>query len=386
MKRPQYFYYITHKDNIHSIVNRGIFSHSQLNAKNIPSTKIYDYEIICRRKEKHAPAGVSLWEYANFYVQARNPMLYRVICEKTTKNIAVLQINSNIMDRPGAFLADGNAAHQRTKFYNADSDGLNYLDEGVFEREYWNDYDDSKRKIMAEILVPSHIEVDKIMCIYVATEDVKREVAARSERVPVVVQPFMFFLPNYLKKLSDKIHLAKGDMFFSQAQTLTISVNTVGVMGKGLASRAKYQFPDVYVIYQDACQKKTLKMGKPVLYKRGSNIERALSDDPESLASTNGERWFLLFPTKRDWRNKSPIDGIVQGLQWLVKNCEKEEIQSVALPALGCGLGGLNWKDIGPLMCKYLSELPVETCIIYLPTEGQTPDKYLSPEFLMPRN
>lgn len=131
-------------------------------------------------------------------------------------------------------------------------------------------------------------------------------------------------------------------MFFSSMQTLTVSVNTVGVMGKGLASRAKYQFPDVYVVYQDACRSKDLRMGQPYLYKREAFLDNDLADDPLTLSNFNSNKWFLLFATKKHWRENSDRAGIEQGLQWIVDNYQSCAIQSLALPALGCGLGGLD--------------------------------------------
>ena len=62
---------------------------------------------------------------------------------------------------------------------------------------------------------------------------------------------------------------------------------------------------------------------------------------------------FSFSPRKIIGETIPPIDGIEEGLQWLVKNCKKVGIKSIAMPALGCGLGGLHWKDVGPLMCKY---------------------------------
>jgi hypothetical protein len=159
-------------------------------------------------------------------------------------------------------------------------------------------------------------------------------------------------------------------MFFSQMQTLTISVNTVGVMGKGLASRAKYQFPDVYVVYQDVCRQKELQMGQPYIYKRESMIDAELAADPFTLTNPNANKWFLLFATKGHWRNRSDLAGIEQGLRWVEANYKLEGIKSLAVPALGCGLGQLEWRDVGPLMCKYLSRLDIDVCI-YLPREGE---------------
>lgn len=173
-------------------------------------------------------------------------------------------------------------------------------------------------------------------------------------------------------------------MFFSTMHTLTVSVNTVGIMGKGVASRAKYQFPDVYVIYQDACRKKTLKMGKPYLYKRESFVDEQLADDSTTMLNPNSNKWFLLFATKRHWRENSDIQGIEEGLLWVVENYKKEGIKSLAVPALGCGFGGLDWRDVGPLMCKYLSQMNVSVAI-YLPREQEIAAEFLSSNFLFGR-
>lgn len=384
MKKPNAFYYIAHVSNLRSILELGILSHEEVIKQQLASKPIYDEKIVSKRQAKLTPAKSSLWTYANVYFQARNPMLYRVIHEQSKDSIIVLQISPDIFPSSGAFITDGNAAGSQTIFHPADQNGLKKLDEQTFKRQYWSENDDSKRKIMAELLIPQMIPAGKITSIYVATEEARSKVEKISKSIQAIVQPEFFFLPAYQKKLSENISLAMGDMFFSNMQTLSISVNTVGVMGKGLASRAKYQFPDVYVAYQDACRNKTLKMGKPFLYKRGGNVEKSLADHPETLETENGERWFLLFPTKTDWRKPSPLDGIEEGLQWLVKNCEKEGVQSLAMPALGCGLGGLEWEEVGPLMCRYLAQLPasIRSCI-YLPVEKDTPQEHLSENFLL---
>ncbi len=171
-------------------------------------------------------------------------------------------------------------------------------------------------------------------------------------------------------------------MFFSNMQTLTVSVNVVGIMGKGLASRAKYQFPDVYVVYQDACKKKWLKMGKPYLYKREASFDDELFDEPGNLTTPNGVKWFLLFPTKHHWRENSDIKGIEEGLRWLVANYKAEGIRSIALPALGCGLGNLDWKDVGPIMCRNLAQIEIPVAI-YLPREREISKEYLSSTYLL---
>jgi len=174
----------------------------------------------------------------------------------------------------------------------------------------------------------------------------------------------------------------KGDIFFSRMQTLTVSVNTVGIMGKGLASRAKYQFPDVYVYYQDLCRKKMIRMGKPFLYKRESSFDYQLADDPQTLKNGNGETWFLLFATKNHWREYSDFNGIEQGMQWLLDNYKKDGIGSLGIPALGCGLGNLKWEKVGPMLCKYLSKMEIKVQL-FLPAEKKILPEQIHKDFLL---
>ncbi len=192
----------------------------------------------------------------------------------------------------------------------------------------------------------------------------------------------MFFQPTWRSSVTQHMSLVEGDMFFSTMQTFTVSVNTVGIMGKGLATRAKYQFPDVYVVYQDACRSKKLQMGKPYLYKRESFVDEELADEPSSLSTPNSSKWFLLFATKKHWRENSDIAGIEQGLQWIKDKYKTQGIESLAIPALGCGLGGLDWKDVGPLICQYLVTLNIPVAI-YLPREKEIPPEHLTSKFLL---
>ena len=396
MNQPKQLYYITHKDNLKSILKNGILSHTRATAwfKKLLSknTIIYDKDIVNRRKNREFK-GRSLWDYANVYFQVRNPMLYRVIKTFGAENIVILQINPDIINNLDVGITDGNATSQNTIFFEDISKGLSVLNQEQFERPYWSEVDDSKRKIMAEVLVYEKIPKEKIIGIYTADQETANQIKKDiTGPLNIMQNPKMFFLPEYnqviLKKGTENqthITLKKGDMFFSEMQTFTISVNTVGVMGKGLASRAKYQFPDAYVLYQDLCRQKKLKMGVPYLYKRSENFITTLMEDVSSASSItteNGHRWFLLFPTKNHWREKSPIVGIEKGLQWLVNNYKSQGIESLALPALGCGLGGLDWKEVGPLMCKYLKQMEIQSCI-YLPLEKQIPEEQLQPEFLL---
>ena len=133
----------------------------------------------------------------------------------------------------------------------------------------------------------------------------------------------------------------EGNMFESPAQVLVNTVNTVGVMGKGIALTFKKVYPDMYKNYRYYCENKQFEMGKLYLYK------------------TPG-KWILNFPTKINWRNPSKIEYIEQGLKKFVASYKEKDIKSIAFPKLGCGNGGLNFEThVKPLMDKYLSNLDI---------------------------
>lgn len=383
-------YYITHIDNVISILQRGILSHRRIAQGDINFTPIYDSAIISNRQQRKVDNDRVLWDFANLYFQPRNAMLYRVMREKSQKQIAILLISPNILIRKDIYITNGNAASSNSEIFPSE-EGRKFaarIREEI-DKEWWTESDGSKRKIMAECLVPECVSPELIRGIYVANDAAKSELEQRISQassniksVPVTIEPKIFFQPDWIKSITPKLSLVKGDMFFSKHQTLTISVNCVGVMGKGLASTAKYRFPDVYVKYQDLCKSRVLKMGVPFIHKRESSIFNELADDSFGLENPEQQTWFLLFPTKDHWKNKANIQGIEQGLIWLRNNYKKQGVESLAMPALGCGLGQLEWQDVGPLMCKYLTDMDIVTSI-YLPADKKVSDEYLSKEFLL---
>lgn len=377
-------YYITHVDNLPSILLSGIFSHQLVQERGIQYKPIYDVSIVSSRQNKTAPDGNSLWKFANVYFQPRNPMLYRVLHEKDASEIVVIGVRPQVA-AASAFIALGNAASGATEILPS-AEGRKRISEiwDILNSDWWNAEDGSKRKIMAECLVPDAIAPEEIHTIFVASHEVAQKVRAYNlpTQVAVVPEPAMFFLPAKRFRVTDNLSLADGDMFFSNMQTLTVSVNIVGVMGKGLASRAKYQFPDVYVQYQDACRSRKLRMGKPYLYKREKFVDEELAYDPATLSDINRNKWFLLFATKRHWRDNSDLHGIREGLRWVKEHYSAEGITSLALPALGCGLGRLKWQDVGPVMCQELAGLSIPVAI-YLPRERRIPEEHLSTQYLL---
>ena len=285
----------------------------------------------------------------------------------------------------GVLITDGNAANAPTQFYSQ-SEGLRILERqwNTIRNDWWNEDVGSKRKIMAECLVPDSVNSNHIDSLFVVNTAIRSRVKqiVGEHQIDVVPEPHMFFQPGSRTQIGDNISLIDGDMFFSTMQTLTISVNLQGIMGKGLASRAKYQFPDVYVEYQDACRTRKITSRRPYLYKRETSLDQELADPSLPLSTPNAVKWFLLFATKRKWRENSRLDDIEGGLDWVKKNYKKERIESLAMPALGCGLGNLSWADVGPLMCKYLHGIEIQVAI-YLPREHKINPQYLDKSYLL---
>ncbi|NUQ85600.1 MAG: DUF4433 domain-containing protein, partial [Anaerolineales bacterium] len=320
-------YYITHISNLASIMQSGVLSHAQIENSGVGATRIYDNQIVAARKERTTPDGKSLWEFANLYFNPRNPMLYRVLREKPVKQteIIVICFSPVIMNNKDIYITTGNARSWQSEILSRDA-GLKRMKEiqKNFQLEWWSNEDGSKIKIMAECLVPDRIPPELIQGIYVLNHKVAEYIKINYPdiKVDIIPEPHMFFQPVWRTALSSNLSLVDGDMFFSQMQTLTISVNCVGVMGKGLASRAKYQFPGMYVKYQDLCKEKKLSLGKPYVLKKEYSLDEELADSPENLRSVE-ETQFLLFPTKNHWRQKSDIVGIEDGLKELVKNYKR---------------------------------------------------------------
>lgn len=385
--KMQGLYYITHIDNLPSILELGILSHPLIEAQNVSYKAVYDANIVSNRSRIMTPDQKSLWTYANFYFQPRNPMMFRVLREVGPQNIVVLKLRRSVLERDDIWLTDGNAAHSKTQV------GLKPTPEVLkkiareTDKAYWTETDDAKRSIMAECLVPNLVEAAHIECVYISRNgdflNKVHKVVSQSDlkSINVVVEPDFFFQPSAQWRLTSLVSLAQGDMFFSRMQTLTISVNTKGVMGKGLASRTRYQFPDVYVRYEDVCRSKEITTKTPFLYKRSKSLMTEMSD--QALNDQNEpETWFLLFATKEHWKENSKLEYIVDGMNWLLENYQQLGITSLALPALGCGLGGLTWAEVGPILCSVANKMKIPVCI-YLPSEMAVPPEQVQKDFLI---
>lgn len=139
-----------------------------------------------------------------------------------------------------------------------------------------------------------------------------------------------------------------GNLFESNAEALVNTVNTVGVMGKGVALQFKERFPANYMRYASACKKEEVKIGKMFITPTDSMMN---------------PKWIINFPTKKHWMHKSSYGFIEAGLDDLVIQIEKLNIQSIAIPPLGAGQGGLNWEKVKELIQEKLGHLNIEISV-----------------------
>jgi O-acetyl-ADP-ribose deacetylase (regulator of RNase III) len=149
------------------------------------------------------------------------------------------------------------------------------------------------------------------------------------------------------------ISFAQGNLLDADAEALVNTVNTVGVMGKGIALMFKEAFPKNFKEYEAACKRKQVGIGRMFVTHTGELM---------------GPKWIINFPTKVHWRQRTKMEWITEGLKDLRRVIEEKNIRSVAVPPLGCGNGGLDWQDVRPVIEDALGSLPGVDVIAYEPT------------------
>jgi O-acetyl-ADP-ribose deacetylase (regulator of RNase III) len=154
------------------------------------------------------------------------------------------------------------------------------------------------------------------------------------------------------------MELTKGNLLHPDTEAIVNAVNCVGVMGRGIAAQFKRRFPANFKAYEAACKRQEVVPGKMFIF--------------ETWRLTN-PRFIVNFPTKRHWRGSSRIEDIQSGLAALIADVKRLGIQSIAVPRLGCGLGGLDWKDVRPLIERAFVGLPDVRVVVFEPNDDDAP-------------
>jgi len=149
------------------------------------------------------------------------------------------------------------------------------------------------------------------------------------------------------------IRFTKGNLLDADVEALVNTVNTVGVMGKGIALMFKDRFPPNFQEYAAACKRGEVRIGRMFV-----------TQNP----SLDVPRWIINFPTKTHWRVKTRIEWIDAGLEDLRRVVVEKGIRSIAVPPLGCGHGGLSWSEVRPRIVNALGSLPDVDVVVYEPT------------------
>jgi O-acetyl-ADP-ribose deacetylase (regulator of RNase III) len=146
------------------------------------------------------------------------------------------------------------------------------------------------------------------------------------------------------------LEFKQGNLLEENAEALVNAVNCVGVMGKGIALQFKQAFPENFQQYKKACDAKEVQPGRMFTVPTGKLFN---------------PKYIINFPTKRHWRDKSKIEDIQTGLKALVAEVQQLGITSIAIPALGCGNGGLDWVEVKPLIKSAFAELPEVKVVVF---------------------
>jgi O-acetyl-ADP-ribose deacetylase (regulator of RNase III) len=150
------------------------------------------------------------------------------------------------------------------------------------------------------------------------------------------------------------MEFTKGNLLRADTEALVNTVNCVGFMGRGIAAQFKREFPANFKVYEAACKREELVPGRMLVVETGQ---------------LTNPRWIVNFPTKRHWRGKSRIEDIESGLRALVREVRERGIRSIAIPPLGCGLGGLEWRDVRPRIEHAFAELTDVRVVVFEPSE-----------------
>lgn len=149
------------------------------------------------------------------------------------------------------------------------------------------------------------------------------------------------------------IEFKQGNLLDADVEAVVNTVNTVGVMGKGIALMFKERFPANFKAYKSACKKGEVQTGKMFVTETGE---------------LSGPKYIINFPTKNHWRYPTELQWVKDGLADLLKVINQKKITSIAIPPLGCGNGGLDWKQVKPLIQETLQAIPQVTAIVFEPT------------------
>ena len=160
--------------------------------------------------------------------------------------------------------------------------------------------------------------------------------------------------------MNNRLVYKVGNILAEDVEALVNPVNCVGVMGKGLALQFKKAFPDNFKDYKEAWKRGAIRSGKMFVHETGRLLN---------------PRYIVNFPTKDHWRDCSHLDIIEDGLVALVHEIKARDIRSIAIPPLGCGLGGLDWDEVGPCISRAFRGFRTLQTVVFEPYYNASADQ-----------
>lgn len=203
--RVEYFYHMTHKDNLKSILNNGLYSHNLAHSKGLNNQDIANNEVIRIRATKRDPINnLLINDYAPLYINPKNPMLF--VHKTIEQDLVIIAFDRSLIYYPHSIFTDGNAANRPTKFYNSIND-LNQLNWQCLNAYYWNDFPDGTRIRMSEVLVKEKIpnsKIRKLFCCSSKTLTFVNSLISNYEYIDAEINLKLFF-NTYKSESSNEI-------------------------------------------------------------------------------------------------------------------------------------------------------------------------------------
>lgn len=221
------------------------------------------------------------------------------------------------------------------------------------QRNFQRDPDDPEKveRYQAEALIYQHLPVQALRGAVCYTPQVQRELQHRP--TSKAFNWISTACHNGIFKRLTMITYTQGNLLEADVDALVNTVNTVGVMGKGIALMFKARFPANMAAYAHACKAGNVQTGKMFITETNELM---------------GPKWIVNFPTKQHWRDRSQMQWITQGLDDLHRFIQEHNVRSIAIPPLGAGNGGLSWSDVRPQIEQALGDLDGVDILIFEPT------------------